>query len=332
VLFVEKLERLWSLRSLALFVVFACSATSAVYLVWEVVEVFRTSREKDFFSATRGCCGLVAALAVGLRHAYPLEALPYAPKAWGLQCQHLPVCFVAVASICGCLGPPWLLPEWPFAPLALFFAWLHLRYLMWFPHAKAYGDHSPDFCFASLFPLALRPVVSAIGAIVHNFVATFAAGMVRIRQPEDEADRAEVGNAIMYDPSQAQDGTVLWNISGGMSLAPASSSAPWPAPPAWQASGAGTPLPGAPGSKEYDARRAKALKLLDEGISSLLAPSSSFPEPAPVAEPPVPGDSSAAVADTAAPSQASEEAPRPQSAAEDAPVLLEASQGISDEL
>eukprot|EP00440_Ansanella_granifera_P017002 gb/GFBE01018471.1/.p1 GENE.gb/GFBE01018471.1/~~gb/GFBE01018471.1/.p1 ORF type:complete len:465 (+),score=65.79 gb/GFBE01018471.1/:1-1395(+) len=272
----QRLERLWSARGFALHVVLTCAASSFVVFVWEVVEVFRTAREKDFFLPTRGCCGLLVCLAVGLRHAYPLEALPVVPKAWGLQCQHLPFAIAAAAVVVGILGPSWLLPEWPFAPLALFFAWLHLRYVMWFPHAKAYGDHSPDFCFANLFPTGLRPVVSGLGAVLHNFVATVAPDTVRIRQPEDEAERAEAGSAIVFDPSRdaAAGGAVLWNSAGAMSLAGAmSSSAAWPAPPPLPSPAGAPPVPGAPGSKEYDARRAKALKLLDENISSLLRPS-----------------------------------------------------------
>ncbi|CAE7765106.1 unnamed protein product [Symbiodinium microadriaticum] len=153
-----------SVRALCLYLAFASAASSVVVLFWEVVEVFRTDREKDFFLPTRGCCGLTVALALGLRHAYPLEVLPFVPKPWGLQCQHLPFGLVSACVVLGLLGPAWLLPEWPFAPLAFFFAWFHLRYLHWFPHAKAHGDHSPDFVFANLFPQALRPVVSAVGA------------------------------------------------------------------------------------------------------------------------------------------------------------------------
>ncbi|CAE7247106.1 RBL19 [Symbiodinium sp. CCMP2592] len=263
-----------SIRALCLYLAFASAASSVVVLFWEVVEVFRTDREKDFFLPTRGCCGLTVALALGLRHAYPLEVLPLVPKPWGLQCQHLPFGLVSSCVALGLLGPAWLLPEWPFAPLAFFFAWFHLRYLHWFPHAKAHGDHSPDFVFANLFPQALRPVVSAVGALSHNLASTAAPGLLRIRQPEEDAEK---GEAIVYDPSRVQDGgAVLWNSAPGMSLSAATASTPWPAPPAWPVQ-AGDPLPGAPGSKEYDARRAKALKLLDESISSLLAPQASGP-------------------------------------------------------
>ncbi|CAE7651579.1 RBL19 [Symbiodinium pilosum] len=266
---VQRLERLWSVRALCLYLAFACAASSVVVLFWEVGEVFRTAREKDFFLPTRGCSGLLVALAVGLRHAYPLEVLPSLPKPWGLQCQHLPFCLVSACTVVGLLGPAWLLPEWPFAPLAFFFAWFYLRYFYWFPHAKAHGDHSPDFVFANLFPQALRPVASAIGALTHSLAATAAPGLLRIRQPEDDAEKAE---AIVYDPSRIQDGgAVLWSSAAGMNLTAATASTPWPAPPPWPVS-AGDPVPGAPGSKEYDARRAKALKLLDESISSLLAP------------------------------------------------------------
>eukprot|EP00434_Breviolum_minutum_P045541 symbB.v1.2.040855.t1/scaffold7597.1/size11358/2 len=59
---------------MSLYLAFSCVTSSIVLLAWEVVEVFRTANEKDFFAGTRGCSGLVVALAVGLRHAYPLEA------------------------------------------------------------------------------------------------------------------------------------------------------------------------------------------------------------------------------------------------------------------
>ncbi|CAE7617625.1 unnamed protein product [Symbiodinium necroappetens] len=207
-----------SVRALCLYLAFASAASSVVVLFWEVVEVFRTDREKDFFLPTRGCCGLTVALALGLRHAYPLEVLPFVPKPWGLQCQHLPFGLVSACVVLGLLGPAWLLPEWPFAPLAFFFAWFHLRYLHWFPHAKAHGDHSPDFVFANLFPQALRPVVSAVGALSHNLASTAAPGLLRIRQPEEDAEK---GEAIVYDPSRVQDGgAVLWNSAPGMSLKP----------------------------------------------------------------------------------------------------------------
>lgn len=258
----QRLERLWSWRAMSLYLAFSCVTSSIVLLAWEVVEVFRTANEKDFFAGTRGCSGLVVALAVGLRHAYPLEVLPYIPKPWGIQCQHLPFCLATAYTVLGLVGPQ-LFPEWPFAPVAFFAAWFYLRYLMWFSHAKAHGDHSPDFTFANLFPQALRPIASAVGALCHNVATSLAPGMLQIRQPEDE-ERPE---AIMYDPSHMKDGAVLWNISGAMSLTNASSSMAWPAP-----APTGEPLPGAPGSKEYDARRAKALKLLDESISSLLVP------------------------------------------------------------
>lgn len=264
VLMVQRLERLWSWKSLLLFATFSCVTSSVVVLAWEVVEVFRTADEKDFFAGTRGCSGLVVALSVGLRHAYPLEVLPFVPKPWALQCQHLPFCIAIIYILLGLLGPQ-MFPEWPFAPLAFFTAWFYLRYLMWFSHAKAYGDHSPDFSFANLFPQGLRPIAGAVGALTHNLASSVAPSLLQLRQPEDE-ERAE---AVTYDPSHTKDGAVLWNMAGAMSLTNASSSLPWPAPPP-----SGEPVPGAPGSKEYDARRAKALKLLDESISSLLAPSS----------------------------------------------------------
>lgn len=275
VLLAQKLERLWTLRSLGFLVAFASVGASIVVIFIEIIEVNQTARERDFFRPVRGCCGLVVTLSVGLRHAYPLEVLPLVPKNMGLQWRHLPICLVACAMACGFLGPSWLLPEWPFAPAALFFAWFYLRYIMWFPHASAYGDHSSDFCFANFFPSAIRPVAAGVGAFTHQMASVFAPTYLRIRHPEDETEKAEHGQAIVFDPSQHANGAVLWNTSDSMSLTAASATwPPAPAPPAWPQSGTGVPVPGGPGSKEYDERRAKALKLLDENISSLLQPSS----------------------------------------------------------
>jgi len=269
VLLAQKLERLWTIRSLGFLLAFSSVGASIVVIFIEIIEVNQTSVERDFFRPVRGCCGLIVALSVGLRHAYPLEVLPLVPKNWGLQWRHLPISLVACALACGLLGPAWLLPEWPFAPAALFFAWLYLRYIMWFPHANAYGDHSSDFCFANFFPDALRPVAAGVGAFTHQIASVCAPKYLRIRTPEDEAEKTENGQAIMFDPGQQAGGAVLWNTSGVMSLTAASATWP-PAPPQ---SGTGVPVPGGPGSKEYDERRAKALKLLDENISSLLQPS-----------------------------------------------------------
>ena len=97
-------------------------------------------------------------------------------------------------------------PEWPFAPVALLAAWFYLRYLMWFSHPKAYGDHSADFLFANLFPMALRPVVSALGGLAHNLLASLAPGL-RLRQPEEERPEAVASH----------DGAVLWNMAGARS-------------------------------------------------------------------------------------------------------------------
>eukprot|EP00442_Polarella_glacialis_P039248 CAMPEP_0115136414 /NCGR_PEP_ID=MMETSP0227-20121206/56368_1 /TAXON_ID=89957 /ORGANISM="Polarella glacialis, Strain CCMP 1383" /LENGTH=178 /DNA_ID=CAMNT_0002543461 /DNA_START=221 /DNA_END=754 /DNA_ORIENTATION=+ len=164
VLMAQRLERLWPVRSLVSYLAFAGTGAGAVALVLQILQVARTQKERDFFTPVRGCCGLLVALSVGLRHAYPLDAIPHVPRAWGLQCQHLPFAIVATAVVCGVLGPKWLLPEWPFAPSALFFAWLYLAT----PHAKAHGDHSPDFCFANFFPVPARPLAAAVGAMTHS--------------------------------------------------------------------------------------------------------------------------------------------------------------------
>lgn len=249
------LERLWTPTALAFHVLFTALLTGMGVFVYELLTVYRTHSHYAFFAPVRGCVGLVVALAVGLRHAYPFEALPLVPHSWGLQCQHLPFALAAFISTVGFFIPSWL-PEWPFAPLALFFGWLHIRYLMWFPFGELHGDHSPEFTFDSLFPSAIRPLISCCGAIAYRMGTSCCAGFVKLREA-DESD----GHAIVYDPSRASDA----ESNGGIRL------------------GAGLKLgSGAAGSasqREYDDRRAKALQLLDDNINALLSSASGAAAP-----------------------------------------------------
>lgn len=248
----RKLERLWTPKALGFHLAFTAVLAGVGVFVYELGVVYRTHSHYAFFAPVRGCVGLVVALAVGLRHAYPFEALPLVPHAWGLQCQHLPLALAAFISAVGFTFPRWL-PEWPFAPLALFFGWLHIRYLMWFPYSDAHGDHSPEFGFASLFPKPVRPLVSCIGAIAYSLGTCVAPGFFKLR----EADET-LGHAIVYDPQKASDmesNGVVFNNLPGASPATASS------------------------QREYDARRAKALQLLDDNINQLLAAAPKRGEP-----------------------------------------------------
>jgi len=234
------LERLWTPKAMAFHLVSTALMAGASVFVYELLTVYRTHSHYAFFAPVRGCVGLVVALAVGLRHAYPFEALPLVPHSWGLQCQHLPFALTAFITAVGFLFPRWL-PEWPFAINALFFGWLHIRYLMWFPYAEAHGDHSPEFFFDAFFPKPIRPLASCFGAIAYRMGTSCCAGFVKLREADDT-----LGHAIMYDPSKAGD-----DETGG-GLRPGSSA-------------------GAANSREYDARRAKALQLLDDNINALLA-------------------------------------------------------------
>jgi len=240
------LEKLWSAKAIALHVVFTVTCSGALFFLCELIHVYRTHHEKDFFIPVSGCCGLVVALAVGVRHAYPLEPLPGLPRSLGLQYQHVAFTLTAVTTAIGFLLPQQF-TEWWFAPFALFFGWFHIRYLMWFPHVQAHGDHSEEFNFAAVFPRPLRPAVSCIGAIAHNLSMMVAPGFVSLRVADAETGQAQ---SIVYDPTTAAfgDHNVTWTPSKGV-------------------------LPDdQPGSKEYNARREKALALLDQNISSLLAP------------------------------------------------------------
>lgn len=247
VLLARLLERLWTPKAIALHVLFSVTCSGAMFFLAELIHVYRTHHEKDFFIPVRGSVGLLVSLAMGVRHAYPLEALPLLPRSWGLQCQHLPFAVTVAATGVGCVLPQLML-EWSFAPFAFFFAWLHLRYLMWFPQAQAHGDHSEDFCFAAMFPRPLRPPISCIGAVVHSLSNVVAPGFVQLRQVDMEA-----GNAIVYDPTSAHFGNpnVSWTPDRNLPAAA---------------------MTGDKTTQEYQNRRAKALALLDQNISKLLAP------------------------------------------------------------
>uniref|UniRef100_A0A7S1F5R1 Uncharacterized protein n=1 Tax=Noctiluca scintillans TaxID=2966 RepID=A0A7S1F5R1_NOCSC len=245
------LEKFWSLRSFWAHICFTVTSSSIVVFFVQVGRVHYFEEVRPFFAPICGCSGLVVALAVGLRHAYPFEALPLLPRAWGLQCQHLPFALAAVFTVLGLLIPA-SIPEWPFPPLALFFGWVHLRYVMWFQYAQAYGDHSPEFLFAAMFPRPLRPLVSIIGSLAHNVASCIMPNYIKLRDVD-----GMLGQMLLYDPVQARSSEL-----GGVS-------------PPEQAVGVNT--------KEYDARRAKALALLDDNIASLLAPGA---RRAPIAPPP----------------------------------------------
>lgn len=245
------LERLWSAAAVASHLGFTALCAGFFVFIGELFIVYENPHDHStFFKPVRGSVGLVVALAVGLRHAFPFEMLPLVPHSWGLQCQHLPFALAAFISAVGLILPR-AMPEWPFAPLALFFAWMYIRYLMWFPFAKAHGDHAPEFTFASLFPRPTRPCVSCFGSIVYSLAVVCAPGFVKLR----EADET-LGHAIMYDPVQVSSDT------GNGTTAQSSLRLPGPS---------SMSVAPATSQREYDSRRAKALQLLDDNINALLA-------------------------------------------------------------
>eukprot|EP00403_Amphidinium_massartii_P006413 CAMPEP_0178370340 /NCGR_PEP_ID=MMETSP0689_2-20121128/251_1 /TAXON_ID=160604 /ORGANISM="Amphidinium massartii, Strain CS-259" /LENGTH=413 /DNA_ID=CAMNT_0019990157 /DNA_START=26 /DNA_END=1264 /DNA_ORIENTATION=+ len=252
-LLTRTLERLWSTHAIAIHIVFCILLSGALFFVMEMVRVFRIQAEKEFFVPARGCIGLVAALAVALRHAYPFEMVPVIPRAWGWQYQHVPFAVTAAATVLGFLMP-WWFPEWPFAPSALFLAWLHIRYVMWFPYAAEYGDHSSEFEFASLFPRALQPVVAFLGTLFYGVIVLAAPTTFKLRETDGTTD-----GATKYDPARAARG----HSNAGSELPYAHSGGD---------SSSGAAENGGGRSREYDIRRAKALKLLDANIAALLAP------------------------------------------------------------
>lgn len=259
------LERLWTLRSMAAHLGFTAACTGLAHFIVQIFRVHSAQHERDFFVPVQSCIGLIISLSVGLRHAYPLEALPHLPRSWGLQYQHLPFGFTVAALVAGLLVPT-AMPEWLFAPFALFFAWLHIRYVMWFPYAQAYGDHSPEFTFAVLFPKTLRPIIGCFGGLTHRVASCFLPGVVKLRQVD-----ASLGNPIMYDPSAGGGRSPMGHggAPGNMSLGNFGS----------RGHGASSGLAqGSAGTADdsdqaaYQARRAKALALLDENINALLNP------------------------------------------------------------
>lgn len=241
------LERLWELKAFAMHLGFTATLSGFSVFVGELMVAYRTHNHSTFFAPVRGCVGILVALAVGLRHAYPFEALPVLPRSWGLQCQHLPFALAACICVVGFFAPQWL-PEWSFAPFALFYGWFYLRYLMWFPYAGAHGDPSPEFSFDSLFPRPVRPFVACAGAVAYGLGVTVAPGLLKLREVD-----SSLGHAIMYDPGRADC------EGGGRGDG--------------SRNGAAGRVPGvaAASSEEYDARRARALQLLDDNINSLLA-------------------------------------------------------------
>jgi len=256
VMLTRMLERLWSVKAIVAHLTFSALCSGSLVFVAELFHVYRTHHLPEFFLPIRGAVGLLVSVAVGLRHAYPLEPVPVLPRSLGLQCQHLPFGLALLVTLVSLVAPRSMMAEWLFAPLSFFYGWLHIRYLMWFPFAGTHGDHSPDFCFAALFPRPLRPIVSCFGSIFYAIGASVCPGWFKLRQAE-----GDVGHSIVYDPSRGCD-------FGGASGGGAATGMRPPGP----ALGAGATSDG-PGSQEYNARRAKALQLLDENINSLLAPS-----------------------------------------------------------
>lgn len=255
VMLVRMLERLWSVKAIVAHLAFTAVCSGSLVFLAELIHVYRTHHLPDFFLPVRGAAGLLVAVAVGLRHAYPLEAVPVLPRSLGLQCQHLPFGITLLVTVLSFVAPRSMMAEWLFAPFAFFFGWLHIRYIMWFPFAGAHGDHSPDFCFAALFPRPLRPLISCFSSIAYALGASICPGYFKLRQVE-----GDISHSIVYDPTRGCDFGVA---SGGTR-------------PPGPALGAGAVADG-PGSQEYNARRAKALQLLDDNIKSLLAPSAGKP-------------------------------------------------------
>jgi len=259
VMLARVLERLWSVKAIVAHLAFTAVCSGSLVFLAELLHVYRTHHLPDFFLPVRGATGLFVAVAVGLRHAYPLEAVPVLPRSLGLQCQHLPFGIVLLVTLVSFVAPSSMMAEWLFAPFAFFFGWLHIRYLMWFPYASAHGDHSADFCFAALFPRPVRPLVSCFSTIAYALGAGICPGYFKLRQVE-----ADVGHSIVYEPTRGCDFDAA---SGGAQTG---------VRPPGPALGAGAVAEG-PGSQEWAVRRAKALQLLDDNINSLLAPSAGRP-------------------------------------------------------
>jgi len=215
------------------------------------------------------------------------EALPLVPKSSGLQYQHLPFALTVAVVLVGVLQPKHV-PEWPFAPWAFFYGWLYIRYLMWFSYAEAYGDHAPDFCFAALFPPRFRPLVAWVGSVTHR-VASFACSL------ELRENDVESGQGILYDPAVAMETEMTEQLGDGHNNSKSiqnernvTSTAPLSpkhqlslSPKRRQHERNGVPpmteqpekvlSDNLTSQERYELRRAKALALLEDNLTSLLS-------------------------------------------------------------
>jgi len=257
----RRLDQLWSAKAIVLHIMFTVTCSGVTFFLMELIHVYRTHRERDFFIPVRGCAGLIMALAHGVRHAYPLEALPLVPRSIGARYHHVPFALAVFAGCCGFVAPQ-IAQDWWFAELAFFYGWVYLRYMMWFPHSQAHGDHSSDYTFAGVFPRPLRPLIGCVGALAHALVALVAPSFVRLREQEDGSPTDRGSHMMVCDPSRLESGQ-----GGAAACAPVLTgrSIDFSTPP--------STVPAGPGSQEYAARRAKALALLDKNIDSfLLAP------------------------------------------------------------
>mmetsp|Transcript_74965 Transcript_74965/g.163647 ORF Transcript_74965/g.163647 Transcript_74965/m.163647 type:complete len:378 (-) Transcript_74965:372-1505(-) len=250
-LLTRALEAKWSTQTIILHVLPTVGLSGLVFFVLELVHVYRTHHDKEWFVSTRGTAALLLALAMALRQACPHEVVPHTPPALRLQSRHLPFCLLCIYCVLG-LALPGLVEDASFAPPAFFFGWLHLRYTLWIPHLQVYGDHSDDFTFASLFPKPLQPIFRCIGIVSHSVLVRLCPTYLRLRQASDIDPHAS-----HYDHSRAAEDGVSWVGRGtGMTLASMPANSP----------------KDDPASKEYAARRAKALALLDQNINSFLEP------------------------------------------------------------
>jgi len=154
-LFALRLEELWGAFTLAQYLGFSLSLSGCCGLLCRIALFAATANAKDFFTPVRGTAGLLTALAVGMAHAFPLTDVEIfgvkLPRAIKFRLKSMPMT-VVLSAICGGVVSPAAFADAPFAVGAIFFAWLHIRYMMAFPAAGVLGDHSRDWQFNQLLP------------------------------------------------------------------------------------------------------------------------------------------------------------------------------------
>lgn len=241
------LEALWSRREVMQYIVFTTGVSGFVTLVGDTILHAVVGESKDFAFheslSHSGCAGLVFALVIGFRHAFPYKEVVNLNKyfqqvlpARGLvQSRHIPfICLLSEFALA------WFFPlyftEWPLAMAAYFSSWFYIRYLMWFPYANLRGDHSSEFTLSLLFPKPLRPPIDRVSERIYSFSCKFSRGLLKLR----ESDKVSLS---MYSPTESAAASAVIEGFGETTQEKRT---------------------------KFEEQRIKALKFLDDNIAALM--------------------------------------------------------------